>query len=138
VNPYEVAGGCHAFRSYIQRSRAEFSVAKQGYVKTQSGWFSDRAACYLASGRPVLVQDTGFGKYLPTGKGLLTFTTLEEAVRGIESINADYAAHSAAARKLAEEKLAAPKVLQSILDRAGVRQRIRPRHFSLPRSPCRS
>jgi hypothetical protein len=121
VNPYEVAGGCHAFRSYIQRSRAEFSVAKQGYVKTQSGWFSDRAACYLASGRPVLVQDTGFGKYLPTGKGLLTFTTLEEAVRGIESINADYAAHSAAARKLAEEKLAAPKVLQSILDRAGVR-----------------
>ena len=96
-------------------------MAKQGYVKTQSGWFSDRTACYLASGRPVLVQDTGFGKHLPTGKGLLTFTTLEEAVRGIESINADYATHSAAARKLAEEKLAAPKVLQSILDRAGVR-----------------
>jgi hypothetical protein len=121
VNPHEAAGGCHGFRSYIQRSRAEFSVAKQGYVKTQSGWFSDRAACYLASGRPALVQDTGFGKHLPTGKGLLTFTTLEEAMRGVESINTDYATHSVAARKLAEEKLAAPKVLQSIMDRAGVR-----------------
>lgn len=121
VNPHEAAGGRDGFRSYIQRSRAEFSVAKQGYVKTQSGWFSDRTACYLASGRPVVVQDTGFGKHLPTGQGLLTFTTLEEAVRGIESINADYAAHSVAARKLVEEKFAAPKILQSILDRAGVR-----------------
>jgi hypothetical protein len=121
VHPHEAAGGRDGFRSYIQRSRAEFSVAKQGYVKTQSGWVSDRTACYLASGRPVLVQDTGFGRHLPTGKGLLTFTTLEEAVQGIESINADYTAHSLAARKLAEEKFSAPKVLQSILDRAGVR-----------------
>jgi hypothetical protein len=121
VNPHEVAGGRDGFRSYIQRSRAEFSVAKHGYVKTRSGWLSDRTACYLASGRPVLVQDTGIGKHLPTGKGLLTFTTLEEAVQGIESINADYTTHSVAARKLAEEKLAAPKVLQSILDRVGVR-----------------
>ena len=121
VNPHEAAGGREGFRSYIQRSRAEFSVAKNGYVKAQSGWLSDRSVCYLASGRPVLVQDTGIGKHLPTGKGLLTFTTLEEAVGGIESINADYAAHSMAARKLAEEKFAAPKILQSILDRAGVR-----------------
>ena len=121
VNPHQAARGRDGVRSYIQQSRAEFSVAKNGYVKTQSGWVSDRTACYLASGRPALVQDTGFGKHLPTGKGLLTFTTLEEAVRSIESINADYAAHSLAARKLAEEKLAAPKVLQSILDRAGVR-----------------
>jgi hypothetical protein len=121
VNPHKAAGGRDGYRSYIQGSRAEFSVAKHGYVKTWSGWLSDRTACYLASGRPVLVQDTGLGKHLPTGKGLLTFTTLEEAVRGIESINADYAAHSMAARKLAEERLDAPKVLQSILDRAGVR-----------------
>lgn len=121
VHPHEAAGGRDGFRSYIQRSRAEFSVAKQGYVKTQSGWMSDRTACYLASGRPVLVQDTGFGRHLPTGRGLLSFTTLEEAIQGIESINADYTAHSVAARKLVEEKFAAPKVLQSILDRAGVR-----------------
>jgi hypothetical protein len=120
VNPHETAGGRDAFRSYIQQSRAEFSVAKHGYVKTQSGWLSDRTVCYLASGRPALVQETGVSQHLPTGNGLVTFTTLEEAVRGIDSINADYAAHSAAARKLAEEKFAAPKVLQSILERAGV------------------
>jgi hypothetical protein len=119
VNPHETAGGRDGFRSYIQQSRAEFSVAKHGYVKTRSGWLSDRTVCYLASGRPALVQETGVSKHLATGKGLITFTTLEEAVRGIESINADYAAHSAAARKLAEEKLSAPKVLQSILERAG-------------------
>jgi hypothetical protein len=119
-NPHESAGGRDGFRSYIQRSRAEFSVAKHGYVKTQSGWLSDRTTCYLASGRPALVQETGVSQHLPTGNGLVTFTTIDEAVRGIESINADYPAHCAAARKLAEDKFAAPKVLQSILERASV------------------
>ncbi len=120
VNPHQAARGRDGFRSYIQRSRAEFSVAKQGYVKTQSGWVSDRTACYLASAARARAG-YGLRQTSSDGKGLLTFTTLEEAVQGIESINADYAAHSVAARKLAEEKLAAPKVLQSILDRAGVR-----------------
>jgi hypothetical protein len=120
VNPHEVAGGRDGFRSYIQKSRAEFSVAKHGYVKTRSGWLSDRTVCYLASGKPALVQETGLSKHLPTGRGLVTFTTIDEAVRGIESINADYPAHCAAARKLAEDKLSAPAVLQSILERAGV------------------
>ena len=120
VDPHQAARSCDGFRSYIQRSRAEFSVAKHGYVKTRSGWLSDRTVCYLASGRPALVQDTGMSKHLPTGKGLVTFTTVDEAVRGIESINADYPGHCAAARKLAEDKLSAPKVLQSVLERAGV------------------
>ncbi|MGA2221331.1 MAG: hypothetical protein ABSH21_06065 [Verrucomicrobiia bacterium] len=120
TNPYNAAGGLDGFRAYIQQSRAEFSVAKNGYVKSRSGWFSDRSVCYLASGRPVLVQDTGFSKYLPTGQGLLAFATLEEAVHGIGAINADYASHCAAARGLAEEKFAAPKVLQVILERAHV------------------
>jgi len=120
TNPHEVAGGRDGFRSYIQRSRAEFSVAKHGYVKSRSGWLSDRTVCYLASGRPALVQETGLSSHLPTGKGLVTFSTVEEAVLGIESINADYAGHSAAARKLAEDRLAAPKVMQSILERARV------------------
>jgi hypothetical protein len=120
ADPHTVAAGVDGARAYIQQSRGEFSVAKGGYVKSRSGWFSDRTVCYLASGRPVLVQDTGFSKHLPTGQGLLPFTTLEEAVRGIESINADYPAHCAAARRLAEERFAAPKVLQSILERAGV------------------
>jgi hypothetical protein len=120
VNPHEVAGGREGYRAYIQKSRAEFSIAKHGYVKTRSGWLSDRTVCYLASGRPALVQETGMSQHLPTGKGLVTFTTIDEALRGIESINADYPGHCAAARKLAEDKLAAPKVLHSILERAGV------------------
>ena len=118
ANPHEVAVRLDGFRAYIQQSRGEFSVAKSGYVKSRSGWFSDRTVCYLASGRPALVQDTGFTNRLPTGKGLLTFTTIEEAARGFEAVNADYAAHCAAARKLAEERFAAPLVLQSILERA--------------------
>ena len=120
VDPHEAAAGPDGFRSYIQRSRAEFSVAKNGYIRTNSGWFSDRTVCYLASGRPVLVQDTGIGKHLPVGRGLITFSTIDEAVRGIQSINADYPGHCAAARKLTEERFAAPIVLQSILERAGV------------------
>jgi len=120
VDPHEAAGGADGIRAYIQRSRAEFSVAKHGYVKSKSGWFSDRTVCYLASGRPVLVQDTGIGRHLPVGRGLLTFSTIDEALQGIQSINGDYAGHCAAARKLAEERFAAPKVLQSILERAGV------------------
>lgn len=118
VNPHEAARGLDGFRKYIQQSRGEFSVAKSGYVESRSGWFSDRTVCYLASGRPALVQDTGFGKAIPTGKGLLTFSSLEEAVAGFEAINADYAGHCAAARKLAENRFDAAKVLQSILERA--------------------
>ncbi len=120
TNPHEVAGGLDGFRSYIQQSRGEWSVAKGGYVKSRSGWFSDRTACYLASGRPVLVQETGIAGHLPTGQGLLTFSTLEEVARGIDQINADYAAHCAAARHLAETRFAAPEVLQSILKRTRV------------------
>ncbi len=120
ANSHDVAGGIDGFRRYVQESRAEFSVAKGGYVKSRSGWFSDRTVCYLASGRPALVQDTGIGQHLRTGQGLLTFSTLEEAVAGIEAINTDYDGHCVAARKLAEEKFAAPLVLQSILERAGV------------------
>jgi len=118
TNPHEVAGGLDGFRAYIQQSRGECSVAKGGYVKSRSGWFSDRTACYLASGRPVLVQETGITGHLPTGRGLLTFSTLDEAARGIEQINADYAGHCAAARNLAETRFAAPEVMQSILKRA--------------------
>jgi hypothetical protein len=118
VNPHEVAGGLDGFRRYIQQSRGEFSVAKGGYVKSRGGWFSDRTVCYLASGRPVLVQDTG--ALLPAGKGLLKFSTMDDAVAGLAAINSDYTGHCAAARRLAEEKFAAPVVLQSILERAHV------------------
>ena len=88
-------------------SRAEFGVAKSGYVLSRCGWFSDRSACYLASGRPVLAQDTGFPRFLPTGEGLLAFTGVDDAVAGIEEIRAGYERHAGAARALAE---AAPRL----------------------------
>ncbi|OLE66709.1 MAG: hypothetical protein AUI36_07270 [Cyanobacteria bacterium 13_1_40CM_2_61_4] len=108
-----------AYRSFIGQSRAEFSIAHHGFVQFKTGWFSDRSARYLASGKPVLVQATGMEDHLPTGKGLLTFTTLDEAVAGIEAINKDYIAHCRAARALAAEYCDANKVLADMLERIG-------------------
>lgn len=106
------------YRRFIRGSRAEFGVAKHLYVETRSGWFSDRSVCYLASGRPVLVQETGMSEWLPTGKGVVTFSTPEEALRGIESINADYSGHCRAAREVAVRYFAAERVLPLLLDEA--------------------
>ena len=106
------------YRRYIAGSRAEFSVAHNRYVEFRTGWFSDRSALYLASGKPVLVQATGIEAHLPTGQGLLTYTTLDEAVAGIEAINADYAGHCHAAREIAERHFDAERVLREILDQA--------------------
>ncbi|NMG05375.1 glycosyltransferase [Brasilonema sp. UFV-L1] len=107
-----------SYQQFIQNSRAEFGIAKQGYVAMQTGWFSDRSLCYLASGRPVLLQDTGLSDYLPIGEGILTFRNLSEAVDGIAAINADYERHRQAARRLAEEYFDSNKVLTSILEAA--------------------
>jgi hypothetical protein len=89
-------------------------------VDTNSGWFSDRSACYLASGRPVLAQDTGVGDVLPSGEGLVSFSTLDEAAAGAEELVGDYERHSRAARELAEEHLAAGRVLPRLLEELGV------------------
>ena len=94
-------------------------MAHKGFVEFKTGWFSDRSARYLASGKPVLVQSTGIENYLPTGKGLLTFTTVEEAVVGIEAINKDYLAHCREARAIAEEYFDSDKVLSKILQHMG-------------------
>jgi hypothetical protein len=110
--------GVSTYQNYIAGSRGEFSVAKHAYVKTRSGWFSDRSVCYLAAGRPVVLQDTGFTDRLPTGKGLLAFNSLEEAVESIERINADYYEHRIAARLLAEETFASDVVLPPLLETA--------------------
>ena len=107
------------YRDYIGQSRGEFSVAHNRYVEFSTGWFSDRSALYLASGRPVLVQSTGIENHLPTGKGLLTFSTLEEAVAAIQEINRDYPAHCLAARRIAEEYFDSDKVLTRILKLIG-------------------
>jgi hypothetical protein len=104
------------YQEYITGSRAEIGIAKNAYVKSRSGWLGDRAGHYLASGKPVLAQATGFERHLPTGKGLLAFGTIDEAVAGIESINRDYEGHCRAAWELAEEYLGYRKVLPKLLE----------------------
>jgi hypothetical protein len=103
-----------SYQDFIQNSRAEFSVPKNGYVKMRGGWFSDRSVCYLASGRPVLIEDTGLD-FLAPGRGLLTFNSVREAALGIERINSDYESHRQAARKLAEDIFDARKVLSDFI-----------------------
>jgi hypothetical protein len=105
-----------AHREYIAGSRAEVGIAKHAYVHGRSGWFSDRSAVYLASGKPVLTQATGFERHLPAGRGLVAFADADEAVAGVESINRDYPAHCRAARALAEEYLDHRKVLPAMLE----------------------
>jgi hypothetical protein len=119
-DPYAYAGDPEAYREFIQRSRAEFSVAKRGYVETNSGWVSDRTPSFLASGKPALVQSTGFEWRLPVGEGLLTFSTVQEAVDGLASIEDDYLRHAKAARRLAEQHFDSAKVLGSLLERVGL------------------
>lgn len=118
ADPKTVAGDPAAFRRYLQDSWAECSVAQGIYVETNSGWFSERTVRYLASGKPVLVQDTGFGRNLPVGEGLLSFRNLDEAVAGVEQIAGDYQRHSHAARRLAEEYFASDQVLGKFLEEA--------------------
>ena len=108
------------YRDYLRHSKAEWSIAKEGYVKSRSGWFSCRSACYLALGRPCVLQDTGWSRYYPTGDGLMAFDTLEEAVAGVMEINADYAHHTAEARRIVEQFFAAPVVLHQLLTQAGL------------------
>ena len=120
VSGWETSFTPELYQRYVSGSRAEFAVAKHGYVATRGGWFSDRSVCYLACGRPVLVQDTGLGDWLPVGEGLLTFQDLPGAVAGIDVINQDYQRHSRAARRLAEEYFDAERVLQDLLQAAMV------------------
>jgi hypothetical protein len=118
VDPRSVAGDPLAFRSYVQGSAAEFSVAHPVYVDTASGWLSDRTLRYLACGRPALVQDTGAGRRYPLGEGLVPFRTLEEAVAGAAAIASEYHSHAEAARALAETYFDADVVLERFLERA--------------------
>jgi hypothetical protein len=108
------------YRKYVQASRGEFTVAKDQNVRLRSGWFSERSACYLAVGRPVITQDTGFGTALPTGEGLFAFNTMEEIVAAFETISADYARHSRAARRIAEEYFRAETVLAKVVEDLGL------------------
>jgi hypothetical protein len=120
ADPRVVAREPIGYQNYIAGSKAEFMVAKNMYVQSKSGWFSDRSICYLASGRPVLAQNTGLDDLYPLGRGLVVFSTLEEAVAGVEEITANYQAHCRAAREIAEEYFDSDRVLTRLLDSLAV------------------
>jgi hypothetical protein len=117
VDPMVVAGTSSSYRTFVQSSFAEIGVAKSGYVASRSGWFSDRSACYLASGRPVVAQDTSIGAALPSGFGLLTFSSVAEAAEAVAEVRSDYRRHAVAAREIAAEFLDARHVLSDFIDR---------------------
>lgn len=117
VDSHEVSKTPDDYRRYVQRSRGEFSVAKNLYVATRSGWFSCRSACYLAAGRPVVVQDTGFTEVIPTGDGVLAFTDIDGAADAIGRVERGYAHHAAAARDVAAQHFDARRVLGDLLRR---------------------
>lgn len=120
VDPAEVASDPWVYRRYIQDCRAEFMVAKNIYVQSNSGWFSERSMCYLASGRPVLAQDTGIAHRYPAGEGLVLFSDLGQALDGVESLYQNYERHVRAAREIAEEYFDAKKVLKRLLEKLGI------------------
>jgi GT2 family glycosyltransferase len=116
----EVSRGIDSYRDYIGASRGEFTVAKDQNVRLRTGWFSDRSATYLASGRPVITQDTGFGSVLPTGEGLFGFDSLGAAAEAVKEVDTDYARHARAARELARERFGHEPVLGAMLEELGV------------------
>jgi hypothetical protein len=117
LDPMSVAATPDGYRQFVQDSKAELCVAKSGYVVSESGWFSDRSACYLASGRPVIAQDTGFGRRLPTGEGLFEFRNIGDAVEIFDDLRRRYRHHQLAARNIAEQFLDSDRVLQRLIDR---------------------
>jgi hypothetical protein len=119
VDPHRLAGTPDAYRRFIQGSKGEFGIAKSGYVLSHCGWFSDRSACYLASGRPVIAQETGFSSFLPAGKGLFAFEEAPDVLSAIEEVAADYHGNARAARLIAEEHFDSDHVLGGLLERAG-------------------
>jgi hypothetical protein len=121
TDPDSVAATPESYRRFIRESSAELLVAKGMYVDTRSGWLSERSLCYLASGRPVVAQSTGAEALYPTGAGLVTFATVEEAVAGIDAIRSEYARHARAARDLAEAYFDAARVLDRLVDLLGSR-----------------
>jgi hypothetical protein len=117
---YEVSKTLDSYRQYLWGSRGEFTVAKDMNVRLRSGWFSERSACYLAAGKPVITQETGFSKFLPTGLGLFAFRSVDDIIPAVEAINSDYQKHSRAAKEIAAEYFDAEKMLRQLLLDVGV------------------
>jgi len=120
VDPHALSIDWDGYRDYIRASKGEFTVAKDQYTRLRTGWFSDRSACYLAAGRPVITQETGFTEYYGGREGLLAFRSMDDVVAAAASIRSDYARHSRAALEIARDCFEAEKVLGSLLDRAGL------------------
>ena len=116
LDPETCAPDWRAYRSFIESSRGEFSVAKETYVKARTGWFSCRSACYLAAGRSVVTQDTGWSRYVPSGEGVLAFDDIEGAADALKRVESDPVRHSRAARNIAEEHFDSARVLASLLE----------------------
>jgi hypothetical protein len=121
LDPVAAAGTAVGYHRFVQGSFAEIGIAKSGYVESRCGWFSDRSAAYLASGRPVLAQDTGFAEELPVGEGLLSFRDEDGAVAAAEAVSSNYPSHRRAARRVAEEFLDSDRVLFGLLEAVGAR-----------------
>jgi hypothetical protein len=120
LDPAEVVATPDQYQQFIQGSKAEFGIAKSGYVASRCGWFSDRSVCYLASGRPVVAQETGFSQFLPTGTGLFAFESADDVLAAIDALRGDYRRHAQAARGVAEDVFDAGKVLPRLLREIGV------------------
>jgi hypothetical protein len=120
VDGYQMSLDPWPYRDYIRDSRGEFTVAKDMNVRLRSGWFSERSACYLAAGRPVVTQDTGFSRVLPTGEGLFAFQKMDDILSAIDAINSNYEHHSRAARAIAEQYFKAETVLAKVVDQLGL------------------
>ena len=120
TNPLAVSHDMEKYQTYIATSRGEFTVAKDAVARTRSGWFSDRSVCYLAAGKPVVTQETGFSKYVPTGNGLFGFSSQEGAIAAFDAINNNYLAHARSAREIASEYFAAEKLLGKLLSDVGI------------------
>jgi hypothetical protein len=116
LDPTALCGSPQDYRRFVQGSKAELAIAKQGYVRSRCGWFSDRSVCYLASGRPVIAHDTGFRSRLPTGDGLFPFTTVDDALGAIDAINSDCQRHRRAAREIAAATFDSRRVLPALLE----------------------
>jgi hypothetical protein len=116
VDPMKVSIDPWIYQRYIQQSKGEFTVAKHGYVISNSGWFSERSACYLASGRPVITQETGFSQWMETGEGVLSFETEEQAISAMNEVNSNYEKHCLKALEIAQEYFDGEKILQRLID----------------------
>lgn len=115
-----ISGDVDSYRRYIQNSRGEFTVARDQYTRPCTGWFSDRSVCYLAAGRPVITQETGFSKTVPSGRGLFGFSTMDDVLAAVDAIESDYPSHCQSARDVAAEYFAAERVVGDMLRRVGL------------------